>query len=70
MDDPGSAAGQNTCQKREGKGSGRRKALYDEPCGESCSQREGSIHGKIRKIQNFICDIDSESHDRIDQALL
>ena len=36
--------------------------------GKGGSQREGPVHGQIRKIQNTVCDVYAQGHDGVHQA--
>ena len=41
----------------------------DQCCCDRCSHRETAIYRQIRKIQDFVCNINSKCHDRIYQSL-
>ena len=69
MDKSGDAAHHGSQEKGEGKGRSR----MDETSGyagsgKSSSQREGSVHRQIRKIQNPVCDVYAQGHDGVHQA--
>ena len=70
MDQSCTCSGQRPCCKSSRKGHIGIYALCDQSCGYCSPQGKASVCSQIRKIQYFICDINTQSKNTVDQSLL